>query len=152
MSDLAIEAQSAVSKLLSVTDKDQLYLELGKRLAINRIDHRKASDFEPEVEPEFETLGFASDLKQAGILYFGRVNKQAYELVCGSAADDLKERDSLTKAFGIGPDAVAAALAPILVSHLAIAPAIAAVVAALTMKLFFRPGYDTMCEVWKGKV
>jgi hypothetical protein len=44
---------------------------------------------------------------------------------------------------------VAGAIAGLLIANLAIAPAIATVVAALIIKLFFRPTYTEFCRVWK---
>jgi hypothetical protein len=55
-------------------------------------------------------------------------------------------------AFGIGGEAVATALAAVMVTSLGLAPAVAAVVAALAIKLFFRPAHGAMCDVWKGKL
>jgi hypothetical protein len=151
MADLASQAQAAVDTLAAKTD-DELYVELGKRLAMNRTDPKKVAEFQPQIPPEFETLGMVADLKALGRNYFSRVNKGAYELMCGSDADDTRERKKLVEAFGIGKEAVAAALAALLVAYLGIAPALAAVVAALVLRLFFRPAYDATCDLWKSKL
>jgi len=47
---------------------------------------------------------------------------------------------------------MSAMLAAALVSSFGWAPAIAAVVAALVVKLFFRSGYEIACQMWKEKL
>jgi hypothetical protein len=54
----------------------------------------------------------------------------------------------VASAFGLGKEDIGAAIAALLVAHLALAPASAAVVAVLIVKLFFRPAVDAMCQVW----
>jgi hypothetical protein len=149
--DLTALALPAVQDIAS-SDEDQLFTQLGKLVQMNRLDPKSVSDFVPSAEPEYETLGLASDLKMFGKKYFDRVNAQAYNLVCGADAEDSAERKNLVTAFGLGKAEVTASLAVLLVAQLAMAPAIATIVAALTVKLFFSPAYDAMCEVWKGKL
>ncbi len=140
-------AKKAVSRI-STLNEDALYSELGKRLRMNQSDPRTAVNFEPEKEPEFETLGF-EQARELGRVFFERVHLQAFNLVCGADAEESKEREQLINAFGIGKEAVASALAAVLVAHLAMAPAVAAVVAVIAIKLFFKPAHGAMCEVWK---
>jgi len=91
-------------------------------------------------------------LKEFGQRYFDKVNKQVYELVCGDTKDNEQERSKLSQAFGLDKTTFAAMLAAALVSSFGWAPAIAAVVAALVVKLFFRPGYEVACQLWKDKL
>lgn len=148
--DLASRALPAVEKLEAATD-DKLFLALGARLTINKSDPIGVANFDVD-EPEYETLGMLNDLTVFGRRYFERVNEQCYDLVCGIATEASTERATLLKAFSLGKSEVAAAMAALLVSQLAIAPAIATVVAVIAIKLFFAPAHEAMCEVWKGKL
>jgi hypothetical protein len=40
----------------------------------------------------------------------------------------------------------------VLVAQLGIAPILAAAVAALIIRLFFKPAYQEMCVIWKKKL
>jgi len=152
MTDLAIQAQPTVERLLSY-DEDKLYAELGKRLKAIQLDPSASGNFDLEVTgTEVQSLGPYQDLKEFGVRFFSRFNIQAYELVCGSDSDNPKDRQKLMEAFGFGADAVAATLTALLVANLAIAPAVAAVCATLAIKLFFKPGHAAMCDVWQTKL
>ena len=71
---------------------------------------------------------------------------------CGSDADTAADRKKLLDAFGGGDVAVGAALAGMFVAYLGMAPALAGIVAALTLKYFFRPGYAEFCGLWLEKL
>jgi hypothetical protein len=96
--------------------------------------------------------GPGDDLREFGRRVFRRWNVQAWELVCGTDADDSKDRDDFLGAISIDRSVATAALAGLLVSHLALAPAVAAVAAAIIMKRFARPLYDEFCSSWKGSL
>ena len=75
---------------------------------------------------------------------------EAYKLICGSETEDQKDRKDLMKAFSTNDEVtIATALSVLLVTNLGLAPAIAAVVAALLVKRFFRPAYEEFCQTWK---
>jgi hypothetical protein len=151
MSQLTREAEPAV-EALTEHDADQLFTELGMRLETIQSDPSKSGQFNLVPDKSKEALGLMDEFRSIGQKYFNRVNVLAYGLVCGSDSENEKERNALLKSFELGSDAVGPALAAILVGHLGLAPAIAAVVAVLIVKLFFKPGYDTMCEYWKSKL
>jgi hypothetical protein len=155
MADLTTLAQPAVEELED-KEEDQLYAEIGRRLRMIQLDPKTAADFQPPPDirqkVEIETLGMVDDMSKIGRRFFDRVNVQAYDLVCGSNPDDLSERQSLLNALGLGKDAAGPVLAALLVSHLALAPIIASVVAALAIRLFFNPVHQQMCDVWKSKL
>ena len=88
-------------------------------------------------------------VRDFGRSFFERVRHQAYGLVCGGEAEDTEERKRIVEAFGFGIGAVGSAVTAILVTHLGIAPAVAAVVLTLIVKLFFNEAHGAMCETWK---
>jgi hypothetical protein len=151
MADPERQAESAVEMLMTY-DEDRLYSELGMRLRTVRRDPTKSAQFDLVPDTPLEELGVADDLRAFGRKFFDRVSTQAYALVCGSDSEQTEERGKLLQAFGIGRDAVAPALSVLLVGHLGLAPAIAAVVATLIVRLFFRPAHEAMCEVWQGRL
>lgn len=151
MADLASQAKPAVAKLMQ-SDEDQLYEELGMRLKAYGTDLSVGSSFSPEVRYQAEVMGTMDDLRLFGRKYFRGVNENAYELICGKGLTDQQDRKKLEDAFKIGPSEVAAFMAGLLVTHLAIPAGIAAVVAAIVLKVFFKPALTAMCEVWATKI
>jgi len=147
MTDFSAAARKSVDELKN-KNTDELYLELGQRLYAMQQDPSIGGSYSPELPAGIEALGATDDLKDFGQRFFKRVNAQAYALVCGVDAENSEERENVLDAFGVGKDAVAPAIAALLVLHLGMAPAISAVVATLILRVFFRPAYESMCEVW----
>lgn len=146
MPDLTPKATAATASLLAQND-DDLYAELAIRLRTMRREPESAGQMSPIPSLTAEAMS-VEDLQKFGRRFFERVNRQAFELMCGSGDADVKEREGILKAFGVGKEAVAPALAALLIAQLGLAPMIAPVVAVLAVRLFFKPGYDAMCEVW----
>jgi hypothetical protein len=148
MSNLTRQAEPVVEKLLQA-EEDQLYEELGIRAKAMGQDPTVSGSFDPEVTYEAAQMGLKEDVLEFGQRLFRRWNAQAYELVCGAEAGQQQERSQLMNAFGVSDVAVAAVISSLLVSSVGLAPAIAAVVAALVVKRFFRPAYEEFCVTWK---
>ena|SRR6266702_7003468 len=148
MSDLTQQAMPAVERLLKA-DEAQLYEQLGIRAKAIAVDPTKAGSFEPEVTYDQAQMGLKEDVLEAGRRLYSRWNVEAYKLVCGTDPEDQKDRKNLTTAFSFNEVTVAATLSALLVTYLGLAPALAAVIAALTIKRFFRPAYEEFCRVWK---
>lgn len=148
MSNLTKQAESAVEKLLKA-DENQLYEQLGIRAKAVAQDPTKGSSFEPQVIYSEARMGFKEDVREFGQRLFRRWNVEAHKLICGSDPGDQTDRKDLVDAFGVSDVAVAAALSALLVTHLGLVPALAAVVASLTIKRFFRPAHEEFCQVWK---
>lgn len=148
MPNLADQAKPTIEKLLKAEDS-QLYEQLGMRAKAIADDPTKAGLFEPHVVYDQAQMGLKEDVLELGQRLFQRWNREAHNLVCGAEVQDQQDRSSLLGAFGIDEVAVAAALSALLVTNLGIAPALAAVVAVLLVKHFFRPGYEEFCQVWK---
>jgi hypothetical protein len=147
MNDLAVKVEPAV-RLLLVADETQLYEQLGIRLKAIVVNPAKAGSFEPEVAYDPAEMGLKEDVLELGKRVFHRWAVEAHKLVCGSAVDDLAARQDLVNAFGVGDATVAATLTAILVSQLGISPALAAVMAVIVCKRFFRPAYEEFCGAW----
>ncbi len=153
MTDITLLAQPAVAALNQAdTSTDDLYQELGLRLKAMQQDVSLSSSFQPTIPHNIQAQGAAEDLRKFGELFFQRVHGQAFELICGSQNQDNEQRQQVLDAFGVGRDAVGAAIAGILIAQLGLAPIIAPVVAALILRLVFKPAYESMCGVWKEKV
>jgi hypothetical protein len=148
MMTLTQHAEPVVAKLLK-SDEDQLYEQLGIRNAALRIDPAKAGSFDPVVVYDGSHMGMKEEVRELGKRLFNRWNREGFELACGVAVEDEADRQQMMKALGLGDTAAAAALSALLVSNFGVAPAIAAVVAVLVIKRFFRPTFEEFCAVWR---
>ncbi len=147
MAELHELARPAVTSLFQ-SDADQLYEQLGIRSRGISADPMIAGSFAPDLLYDAPLMGPMDDLRRFGKLFFGRINKQCHDLVCGDDTKNTAERQKVVAAFKLGKEDVGSAIAALLVAYLGLAPAIAAVVAVLIVKLFFRPAVDSMCQVW----
>jgi hypothetical protein len=151
MTDLAVQAKPAVEKLL-LGDETQLYEQLGIRAKAIAEDPGKGSSFEPDVTYDETKMGLKEDVLNFGKKLFKRWNEQAYKIMCGTDPEDQKDREELKKAFNVSEVSVAATLSALLVTNFGLAAAVAAVIAAIVIKRFFRPSYEEFCKFWKSKI
>lgn len=79
---------------------------------------------------------------------FERLHRELHSLLCGTAESDLDDRDKLRAAFGLGGDAVTAAIVGIMTASLAIAQPIAVVAAAIIVRKLLAPTYLETCAYW----
>jgi hypothetical protein len=149
MADITALARAAIEKL-EESDVNQLYEELGIRLKAITANPSLAGSFDPNVTYSAPLMGPLDDVKLFGKKFFEKMSGEAYGLVCGGGLTP-EEQKKFTEALGNKVD-FGSWLAAILVAHWAIAPAAAAVVAALVVRLFFKPAHSAMCEVWAGKL
>lgn len=110
MENLASRARPAAEELASLNE-DQLYAELGARLQSIARSPDGSDRFDMVPGQPLESYGPLDELKNLGRKFFTRWNKDAYSLICGSSLDDAAAREQVTKAFGIGQEAVIAAVA-----------------------------------------
>jgi hypothetical protein len=143
--------EQALEKLLQ-SDPDQLYTELGLRKEAIQADPSQAGLYQITASYDAPMMGPLDALKEWGKNFFDRFSKDIYGLVCGSDKEDTEERKKLQAAFGLSDTAFAAALTAVLMSWFGWAPAIAAVMAALVVRLFFKNAYASMCDVWKKRL
>lgn len=150
MTKLSEEAESAAKKLLEA-DKENLYEEIAIRTKTMLKDPTTAGSFAKIQLDEREMKGMKEALQDLGKRIFQRWNVEAHNLFCGTDPNTKKNKAELKKAFGISGDAqvaVVASMTTLLVMNFSIAPAIAAAIAALIVKLFFRPAYEEFCKFW----
>jgi hypothetical protein len=148
---LASRARPAANELANL-NQEQLYTELGARLRAIASAPDGSDRFDMIPGKSLESYGPLDELKKLGQKFFDRWNREAYNLICGSSAEDAAAREQVTNAFGMGREAVVAAIAASLTAYLGLAAALAAVVASLAMRLFFKPGYEATCDYWKEKL
>ena len=146
-----MQVQTAVEALLE-SDETQLYEQLGIRVTAMTQEPALAGDYSPDLRSEELAMGPLEDLRKLGQRIYGRWEKETYSMVCGQSTEDAADRKSIVDAFGIGGTAVAAYLATALVSTFGLAPAIAAVIAALVVRRFFRPAYQEFCGAWSERL
>ncbi|GEM_PF-1530503 len=151
MSEVAKQAREAAPRLLE-QETDQLYVELGlvaKSLA-EAPTRAGYADLAVRLTavPAFGDRGAGDMMADFGRGLFKRIELAAYELVCASDDVSVEEREELLEAFGGGTAAVVGALATILVSYLGLSVAVAALVAAILVKLFVKPAYEEFCKAW----
>jgi len=151
MTEIWKMAEPAVKRLLN-SDEGQLYETLGIRSKALSLDLSTSGSFEPEVVYDEAQMGVLDDIREFGQRLFQRWNRAAYGLICGKEAENEEERKKLRDAFGMGKVTFGAVMAGFLVSTFALAPAIAAVVAAIVVKLFFHPTYVEFCQTWGKKL
>jgi uncharacterized membrane protein YdfJ with MMPL/SSD domain len=151
MADLQDLAKPALERLLQA-EPDQLFAELGLRQKAIENDPAQAGLFEPAATYDASFAGPLDILKEFGQDFFGRVNMDLYSLVCGDDAKFASDRKKLVDALGLGDVAFAGALTAVLITSFGLAPAIATVVAALVVKLFFKNALAAMCAVWKKRL
>lgn len=149
MAELTQAAAPVVADMAQLDD-DQLYQQLALRVQALAADYERAGDLRLEVSYQPELMGPLDDLAEFGRRFFERFNRDAYDLVCSSA--EAEERQKVRQAFGIGREAVGGAIVALLVTHLALAPAVATVVAALIIRLFLENSYEAMCSVWGDRL
>jgi hypothetical protein len=150
MNEALRQAEPAVRNLLEA-DEDTLYEQLGIRATAFADAPQLAGEFAPVVSYDAVVMGPLDTVRELGKRIFDRWNREAYGLVCGGGGDS-KDRDALLDSIGVGQTAFAALLASIIVTTFGLAPAIAAVIAAIVVKRFFRPAYEEFCGVWKEKL
>jgi hypothetical protein len=152
MPGLTDQARPAVEELLG-EEPETLYAELESRRRLISLDPSQAGSFQPEGNP-FESSEEipAAQLREFGRRFFARVSEDMYKLVCGDAEENRSERHAIVEAMGGGNTTFAAVLAALLVSNFGWAPALAAVLSALTVKLFFNNAYAVACDLWKQSI
>lgn len=88
-------------------------------------------------------------LLEAGQRLFDRVNPLVYELMCQPLGNDPQTQKILDEAIGQNYTKAAGMLAPVLISGLGLAPAIATLLATLIIKKIANYSATAICDTWK---
>ncbi len=151
MANFTFQAKTAVTGLIE-KDEEQLYLELGRRLRLMGQDPALSGKLVVPAGKDLEALGPIDDLKALAKGFFNRFSVEAYNVICGGGKQNDPDHKKMVEAFGLDKQTVAAFLTTLLVTNLGLAPLVAATVAALIVRLFFKPAYEEMCAFWKSKL
>ena len=151
MNDLVQQTEPIVAELLRA-EEDQLYSQLGIRAKALAVDPSIGGSFDPDVTYDEAEMGVLDDVREFGKRLFRRWNRELNELICGSDPDGREERMQLARALGIGDTAAAAYISVLLVTSFGLAPALAAVAAAIIIKRFFRPALEEFCSAWQARL
>lgn len=146
-------------KDLAKMDVEDLYKELGmkKRFAEvalleggkPNVDEGEVRDFKFDSPASANFIGDSLEsLKKIGKQFFSEISEMAYGVVCNSASGSEAVKDLIGK----GKKAIIAGLTALLISQLGIAAAVAAIVAAIVINLFFDAGGKVLCQNWKASL
>jgi hypothetical protein len=146
-----VDNLSAVANDLAEYDESSLIEQLGIRAKLMERDPSIAGNFSPQVTYDAKFLGPLDDVKALGLRILKRWNKELFSIACGSGKDDEADRTKILSALTLSEGAAIGAMIPIL-TGLGLAPALAAILAAIIVKRFLGTAIDTVCEAWKRQV
>ena len=138
-------------------DEDQLQAQIGSRLQAigDDVAGRGARGVDP-ASLESIDVGVAARasidprLLDAGRQLFDRLNPLTYELMCKPlGGDDAETRKILDETINQNYTKAAGMLAPVLVSGVGLAPAVATLLATLIIKKIAKTGANAICETWE---
>ncbi len=148
---LTAAATPALTSLLD-SDENQLFEQLGITVQSFGEDPSLAGEFAPAVTFDATLMGPLDGVRRLGERIFRRWEVEAHALVCGGGDDERADRKAIGDAFGLGGTAVAATMAGVLVTSVGLAPAVAAIIAAIIVKRFLQPGLEAFCQVWQERL
>src|SRR3954452_9954099 len=107
MSTLSTQVLPAVSKLLQA-DEDNLYEQLGIRAKALAADASIAGSFDAHVSAETTEMGVMDEVRKLGNRLFRRWNREAHDMLCGTADGAQRDRQEISRALGVDEATVAA--------------------------------------------
>jgi hypothetical protein len=142
--------KSALEDLLTA-DEDTLLEKLGMRQIANTAQQPAVLQYDPVLTHDSQVMGALDDVRTLGRRLLARWSRELHKVMCGTAAADQKDRESLLKAIGVSDVAIASALTVLLIGW-GVAAAVATVVAALLVKRIIGPAGDEFCKLWGEKL
>jgi hypothetical protein len=142
------ETDELIQQLLDL-DEDQLKIQLGIQAQAMEAESRGDSMESIEVEP-VPKGGINTQALEMGQQLFDRINTGAYDILCGNPFPDSGETlQQLKKALEENYAKATGLLAPVLVSGLGLAPAIATIIATIIIKKIAQGSSNLICETWQ---
>lgn len=149
MMDLMANAVTNLGK----SDSDALYASLGFS---SHMFPQAPQDFatpKSNVISDDELAGPVDDAILLGKRILRRWQKAIYDLVCGTEDADPQVRKTILNALKLdSSDALAAAVASVLISFFSVAPAVAAIVGVLFGKVLLPAAGEEVCSFWKERI
>ena len=137
-------------------DEEQLEAQLGSRVQAigDDVAGRGARGVDPASLQSIDVNVAAKAaidprLLDAGRQLFDRVNPLTYELMCKPLGDDAETQKILDETINQNYTKAAGMLAPVLVSGVGLAPAVATLLATLIIKKIAKTGANAICENWE---
>ena len=88
----------------------------------------------------------------AGKHFLKQLNSGLYDLMCNPLGSDPETEKVLDEVINQNYTKAAGILAPVLVSGLGLAPAIATLIATLVIKKIAKEGSEVICKSWKASM
>jgi len=150
------EVEAMVASLWEL-DEDQLEAQIGSRVqaigdevagrGARGVDLASLASIDVNVAPR---ASIDPRFLDAGRQLFDRVNPLTYELMCKPlGGDDAETRKILDETINQNYTKAAGMLAPVLVSGVGLAPAVATLLATLIIKKIAKTGANAICETWE---
>lgn len=135
--------RSDLTDKLQEMDEERLFEELGMRVSFLVDDPESPVDLNKSEFFRFAPIGRT---------IFRRVGTEVRQLVCGDK-DLESQRERIKDALNVGKPAAIAALVPVIVGGLAVAPPVALAIAAIAVFLFVnfsaKVSLEIMCSNWE---
>jgi hypothetical protein len=97
-----------------------------------------------------DALSRNEDEKNLGKRIFRRWNRTLHDFACNANAEDRDLKDKLLSAISMKTGGGTAVVAAVLAGYFLVSPPLAAVLAALLIKLILVPAGQEVCQAWAG--
>jgi hypothetical protein len=144
------QAQGSLHVLLRLENKEDLYVLLGQRVQAATRGATDTASFDMPFDPD--NFQRSSSLRELGHRIFRRWSRTLHEFVCNPTSADKDIRDRLWTAITSKESSLVALTAGVLVATFGVSPAVAAVVAALLVRVVFNPATDEVCRYWSEQL
>ncbi|MDI4656467.1 hypothetical protein [Xanthobacter autotrophicus] len=138
---------------LQQADDEKLLEQLGAYSKAYALEPAKFAAPATSVPIDMATMGPLDGLMEIGRRVLKRWQKVIYDLVCGGGEGDQDARKTILDSLKINsPEALAAAVAGVLISAFNVGPAIATIVGVLFGRLLLPAAGEVVCEYWKEQL